>query len=59
LHIWSVGPGIYAAEIEVADALPSSPNAYKSRLPVGCGLVHVTVEVNSSPSEADSQATAD
>jgi cation diffusion facilitator family transporter len=47
LHIWSVGPGRFAAIIAVVTDSPKPPRAYKTLLPEGLGLVHVTVEVNS------------
>jgi cation diffusion facilitator family transporter len=46
LHIWSVGPGRFAAIIAVVTDSPKPPQAYKTLLPEGLGLVHVTVEVN-------------
>jgi Co/Zn/Cd efflux system component len=46
LHVWSVGPGRFAAIIAVVTDSPQSPQAYKTLLPEGLGLVHVTVEVN-------------
>ncbi len=45
LHVWSIGPGIWAAEIVVLAEEPRPPEHYKERLPRGLGLVHVTVEV--------------
>jgi cation diffusion facilitator family transporter len=46
LHVWSVGPGRFAAIIAVVTDDPKPPQAYKTLLPDGLGLVHVTVEVN-------------
>lgn len=46
LHIWSIGPGLFAAVIAVVAKSPKSPEEYKARLPSQLGLVHVTVEVN-------------
>lgn len=46
LHVWSIGPGIYAAVIAVATEGPYSPDDFKSRLPESLGLVHVSIEVN-------------
>jgi cation diffusion facilitator family transporter len=45
LHLWCVGPGIYAAIITVVAQRPSSPDEYKSRIPPNLGLVHVSIEV--------------
>lgn len=44
LHIWNVGPGIYAAEIGIVASQPLTPDAYRSMLPEDLGLVHVTIE---------------
>jgi cation diffusion facilitator family transporter len=46
LHIWSIGPGVHAAELVVVTPAPLAPDAYKERLPVGLGLGHVAVEVH-------------
>jgi cation diffusion facilitator family transporter len=44
LHVWSVGPGIYAAEIGIVSSRPLDPDSYYSLLPEELGLVHVTFE---------------
>lgn len=44
LHVWSVGPGIYAAEIGVVASEPLEADAYRALLPRDLGLVHVTIE---------------
>jgi cation diffusion facilitator family transporter len=46
LHCWSIGHGIYAAELAVVTAKPQSPSHYKSRIPDSLNIVHVTIEVN-------------
>jgi Co/Zn/Cd efflux system component len=46
LHVWSVGPGIYAAEIAVVASRPRDPDDYYKLLPGELGLVHVTVETH-------------
>lgn len=46
LHVWSVGPGIWAAEIAVATPEACTPDHFKSRLPAALGLVHVSIETN-------------
>ncbi|MFW2372766.1 MAG: CDF family Co(II)/Ni(II) efflux transporter DmeF [Gammaproteobacteria bacterium] len=48
LHIWSIGPSIYAAEIVIISAESKSPDHYRSLLPQDLGLVHVTIEVHNS-----------
>jgi Co/Zn/Cd efflux system component len=45
LHVWSIGPGIFAAVIGVVGPAGLQPDAVKDRLPRDLGLVHVTVEV--------------
>ena len=46
LHVWSVGPGIYAAEIGIVSSRPLDPDSYYSLLPEDLGLVHVTFETH-------------
>jgi cation diffusion facilitator family transporter len=46
LHVWSIGPGLRAAEIVVVSAAPAEPAAYKARLPAFARIVHCAVEVN-------------
>ncbi len=50
LHIWAVGPNIFAAEIAVITSVPKDPDHYCKLLPQHLGLVHVTVEVRRCPS---------
>ena len=45
LHIWSIGPGLYAAEIALETADPWDPEEYRKLLPSDLGLAHMTVEV--------------
>ena len=46
LHVWSVGPGIYAAEVAIVSSRPLDPDGYYDLLPRKLGLVHVTVETH-------------
>jgi cation diffusion facilitator family transporter len=46
LHVWSVGPGVWASEFTVVTHDPLSPTEYKARLPKDLKLEHVTVEVH-------------
>lgn len=46
LHCWSIGHGIYAADLAVVSDAPRPPEEYKSRIPPGLGVVHATVEVH-------------
>ncbi len=45
-HVWSIGPGIYAAVLSVVTHDPKSPGHYKSLIPDHLGIRHVTVEVH-------------
>lgn len=49
LHVWSIGPEIFAAELAVVSDRPQPPDHYRARLPGDRGLVHVTVEVRACP----------
>jgi len=46
LHIWSIGHGIFAAEIAVVSDNPLTPDHYKSLIPSNLGIVHVTFELH-------------
>ena len=46
LHVWSIGHGIFAANILVVSPNPQSPEYYRSRLPAKLKIVHATVEVH-------------
>ena len=50
LHIWSIGPGLLAAEISVVSHQPREPSAYKQLLS-DLGLAHVTIEVHRCPGD--------
>jgi cation diffusion facilitator family transporter len=50
LHVWSIGPGVRAAEIAVVSEEPEAPGFYKARLPRDCGIAHATVEVHRASS---------
>jgi Co/Zn/Cd efflux system component len=45
LHVWSIGPNVYAADIAVISDTPQEPRFYRNLLPTDMGLAHVTVEV--------------
>jgi cation diffusion facilitator family transporter len=51
LHVWSIGPGMLAAEIAVVSHEPGPPDAYKARIPNALNVVHATVEVHSCPED--------
>jgi cation diffusion facilitator family transporter len=46
LHLWTVGPDIYAAIVSVVTEIPKPPEYYKQLIPSDLTFVHVTVEVN-------------
>ena len=46
LHLWTVGPDIYAAIVSVVTEIPKPPEYYKRLIPSEFKFVHVTVEVN-------------
>jgi cation diffusion facilitator family transporter len=46
LHLWSIGPGVYAAEVSVVAHAPRAVDEYKRRFPRGLGVEHLTVEVH-------------
>ncbi len=46
LHVWSIGPGIYAAELRIASGGHCDAEMLRALLPEDCGLVHLTVEVS-------------
>ena len=48
VHVWSIGPSIYAAELTVAGPQGYSAGEYRQRIPKELGLVHVTIETRSS-----------
>jgi len=46
MHVWSVGPGLYAAEIAVVSSRSLETADYYNLLPKKLGLVHITVETH-------------
>ena len=46
LHVWAIGPDLYAAALSVVTHAPRDPEHYKALLPDGLGIVHATVEVH-------------
>ncbi len=48
-HVWSIGPGIYSANMSVVTKYPSSPDKYKTLIPGDTGVVHTTVEIHQCP----------
>ena len=54
LHVWSIGPGLFAAELAVVSHEPEEPSVYKELLS-DAGLAHITIEVHRCPGERCSQ----
>ncbi len=52
MHVWSVGPGLYAAEIAVVSSQPLETAGYYDLLPKNLGIVHITVETHPCASPA-------
>jgi len=53
LHVWSIGPNLYAAIVAIVARYPQSPGHYRDRIQTGhSSLVHVTVEVETCPSHS-------
>jgi len=46
MHVWSIGPGIFAAALSVVTHHPRVPDYYKDLVPEDLGIRHITVEVN-------------
>ncbi|HNP35397.1 MAG TPA: CDF family Co(II)/Ni(II) efflux transporter DmeF [Woeseiaceae bacterium] len=55
LHLWSIGHGIFSAQITVVSDQPKPPSHYKALLPTNINVVHAIVEVHQCENhEADS-----
>jgi cation diffusion facilitator family transporter len=46
LHVWSIGPEIYSAQISIVARNPATLTEYKSRIPETLGIVHISIEIN-------------
>jgi len=46
LHLWSIGHGIFSAQITVVSDRPKPPSHYKALLPTDLNVVHATVEIH-------------
>jgi cation diffusion facilitator family transporter len=49
LHMWSIGHGIFAAEIAVVSDSPQPTEHYRSLIPANLKIAHSTIEVNRCP----------
>ncbi len=59
LHVWSIGPEIYSAQVAVVAHAPLSPGEYKALIPDSLGLVHIAVEVHTCREEKANASPAD
>lgn len=48
-HVWSIGPGIYAAALSVVTHHPLPPGHYRELIPDDLGIEHATIEVHGCP----------
>jgi cation diffusion facilitator family transporter len=46
LHVWSIGPGLRAAEMTVVAHAPVSSSEYAARMPRDIGLAHISIETH-------------
>jgi cation diffusion facilitator family transporter len=46
LHLWSIGHGIFSAQLTVVSDQPKPPSHYKALLPTDINVVHAIVEVH-------------
>lgn len=46
LHLWSIGPNIYAVVMTVVASEPATPDEYRARIPKHLGLSHITLEIH-------------
>ncbi len=46
LHVWSIGPGIYSAQVALVAHHPVAASEYRQRIPESTGVVHTSIETN-------------
>ncbi len=46
MHLWAIGPGIYALILSIAAHDPATPEEYKRRIPKSFGLKHISIEIH-------------
>ena len=51
IHVWKVGPAVYAAIISLVTHFPQPPDHYKALVEKFSELSHITVEVNTGPGD--------
>jgi len=58
VHVWAIGPGLYAAAITVVSSYPLDPQQLRERLAAQHELAHVTIEVARCPCPTHSSGTS-
>ena len=53
LHVWSIGPGNWAAIVVLVDDDPQAPEAYKALVPAQLEIHHLTIEVHRCPAHPE------
>jgi cation diffusion facilitator family transporter len=46
LHVWCIGPNVFAVIAVLVSSAPQTPESYKARLPADLGLEHVSLEIH-------------
>ena len=46
MHLWSIGPDIYATIIAIVATNPATPDHYRSRIPGNLGIKHISLEIH-------------
>ncbi|MCF8039962.1 MAG: CDF family Co(II)/Ni(II) efflux transporter DmeF [Desulfohalobiaceae bacterium] len=49
IHLWSIGPSMYALMLSIVARDPKTVNQYKARIPNNLSLAHVSIEVHTAP----------
>jgi len=52
LHLWSIGPGVHAAEVTVVAHSPFTADEYRARIPRDLRLAHVSIEIHACAATA-------
>lgn len=52
LHVWAIGPNVFAAAISLVTSAPKSVDQYRALLPGDLGVRHITIEVHRCPTAA-------
>lgn len=58
MHLWSIGPNIYAVVVAIVAHEPATPETYKARMPKNLGLAHVSIEVHQCARTMSAQRNA-